>query len=369
MIGQRTKKYLDKLIEDKNIPYIDIILKKEHQTLFRYYRGQNKEVTGKENLFLFSCTKPMTVACVLRLAEEGKISLDDEVSKYLPAYADTFLKNGEKTVNQITIRHLLTMTGGLSYRLPQSVQELLETSKGKANTLDVVSQFVKEPLQREPGECFEYSFCHDVLGAVIEVVAQKRFSEYMNEVIFLPLGMSDMGFHLDKKVEMAPIYQANESGEIIEIPLNNELIFGENYDSGGAGVIGNVESYAKFVDAMACGGVSEDGYRILKQKTVDLLGQETIASLNVNNTFTCVQGDDYGYGLGVRTRKKATEWGLPEGEFGWDGAAGMYMMADPINKISVVIGMHLRGWPNIFRGEHLNLVRCAYEDMQEEKIF
>lgn len=368
MKGERTKNYLDKLMDEKKIPYIDIIVKKEHKTLFRYYRAQNKEVTGKENLFLFSCTKPMTVASALRLVEEGEISLDDEVSKYLPAYADTFLKNGEKTANPITIRHLLTMMGGLSYQLPHSAKDLIENSKGTANTLDIVSQFAKEPLQREPGTCFEYSFCHDVLGAVIEVVTQKRFSAYMNETIFSPLDMANMGFHLDRKIEMAPMYQVSASGEIIEVPVHNELVFGENYDSGGAGVIGNVEGYAKFVDAMACGGVGENGYRILEQKTVDLLRQETTASLNVNNTFTCVQGDDYGYGLGVRIRKKATEWGLPVGEFGWDGAAGMYMMVDPIHKISVVIGMHLRGWPDVFMGEHLNLVRCAYEDMQEEKI-
>ena len=99
--------------------------------------------------------------------------------------------------------------------------------------------------------------------------------------------------------------------------------------------------------------------RLLKEGTVELLRQETIASLGVDNSLTCVQGDEYGYGLGVRVRKKTTEWGLPIGEFGWDGAAGTYIMVDPINKISVVIGMHLRGWPNVFRGEHLRLVQCV----------
>ena len=123
-----------------------------------------------------------------------------------------------------------------------------------------------------------------------------------------------------------------------------------------------------FADLLACGGESKNGYRLLKRETVELLRQETIASLGVDNSFTCVQGDDYGYGLGVRVRKRATDWGLPVGEFGWDGAAGTYIMADPINKISIVIGMHLRGWPNVFKGEHLRLVQCVYEDMKEEGI-
>jgi CubicO group peptidase (beta-lactamase class C family) len=71
--------------------------------------------------------------------------------------------------------------------------------------------------------------------------------------------------------------------------------------------------------------------------------------------------------LGVRVRKNATEWGLPEGEFGWDGAAGTYLMVDPVNQISIVIGMHVRNWPEVFMGEHLQLVQRAYEDLQEKK--
>ena len=80
----------------------------------------------------------------------------------------------------------------------------------------------------------------------------------------------------------------------------------------------------------------------------------------VNNNFTCVQGGDYGYGYGVRVRMKPTAWGLPAGEYGWDGAAGTYLMVDPVNRISVVIGMHVRNWPYCFRHEHLNLVKEIY---------
>jgi len=297
MKGEKTKAYLCELIKEKNIPYLDIIVKKEHETILRCYDSREKKATGKENIFLFSCTKPMTVACVLHLVEEGKLSLDDEVAKYLPAYANTFLKNGEKTKNRMRIQHLLTMTGGLSYRLPQPVKDLLIQTENKATTIEVVSQFIKEPLQFEPGERFEYSFCHDVLAAVIEVVSGKRFSEYMREVFFLPLGMQSTGFHTEQLLEMQKLYQAKPSGEIVEIPIENEFVFGENYDSGGAGIIGTVEDYARFVDLMACGGESENGYRLLKEETVELLRQETIASLGVDNSFTCVQGDDYGYGV------------------------------------------------------------------------
>ena len=79
--GEKTKAYLCELIQGKNIPYLDILVKKEHKTVLRCYDSYEQNATGKENIFLFSCTKPMTVACVLHLVEEGKLSLDDEVSK------------------------------------------------------------------------------------------------------------------------------------------------------------------------------------------------------------------------------------------------------------------------------------------------
>lgn len=367
MKAERTTNYLRFLIKEKKIPYLDILVQKEHKTLFRLYDALDGAATGKETLFLYSATKPMTVVGALRLIEEGRLSLEDKVSKYLPEYENTFLPGEIPTKNKMTVRHLFTMSGGLSYKLPNTAAELLRASKGCAGTVQVVSRFVKEPLSFEPGTRFEYSFCHDVLAAVVEIASGKRFCEYMKEKIFQPLDMTATGFH-EKMKNVEKIYQADSSGIITEIPLKNEFVFGPNYDSGGAGVVSTVEDYARFVDAMACDGIGANGYKLLKKETIELLKKETHASLNVDNTFTCVQGSDYGYGLGVRTRKRATEWGLPVGEFGWDGAAGTYMMADPVNHVSVVIGMHVKSWPNVFKGEHLKLVQCVYENAQEEGI-
>lgn len=368
MEGKKTKACIQDLTEKKKIPYLGVFVRKNHEILFRDYGAIGKRATGQEQLFLYSCTKPMTVVCALRLLEEGKIGLDDEVSKYLPAYANTFLANGNRTKNKMTVRHLFTMSGGLSYKFPQSVKDLVCSSDGKAGTLECVSRFPDDPLLFEPGARFEYSLCHDVLAAVVEVVSGKRFSEYMQEMIFQPLGMEHTGFHLERRVQMENLYLAEKSGNMSEIPTENEFVLGENYDSGGAGAVGCVEDYALFADAMACGGEGKNGYRLLKEETVELMRKEMPDSLYSEQTFTCMQGDGYGYGLGVRTRKTATRWGLPAGEFGWDGAAGAYMMADPVNRISMVIGMHIKAWPNVLQGIHLKLVQCAYEDMKEEGL-
>ncbi|MBQ8229573.1 MAG: serine hydrolase [Clostridia bacterium] len=77
--------------------------------------------------------------------------------------------------------------------------------------------------------------------------------------------------------------------------------------------------------------------------------------------------DGLGYGLGVRVRTIETEWGLDRGEFGWDGAGGTYIMIDPKQKISVVIGMHILNWPVIFLKKHLEIVKSIYEELFLEK--
>lgn len=366
MNGKSVRAYIDKLIEEKDIPYLDFYMSVGQECVFRYYASKDGAATGKEKLWLYSATKPMTVVGAMRLVEEGKLSLDDEVAKYLPVFKNTFLSDGTPTKNKMKVRHLFTMSAGLSYRVgDEPYKSLIQQAGEKATAAEVFNHLAKAPLLFEPGERFEYSLCHDLLAALIEVVSGKRFSVYMDEVVFKPLGMLRTGFHTENAEPMAPCYLA-EDEKICEMQNTNFLVLAENYDSGGAGGICCVEDYAKFAKTLACGGVSEGGYRLIGKEALEMLRTCQYNDLQVQNTFTCVQGDDYGYGLGVRVRKKATAWGLPEGEFGWDGAAGTYLMVDPVNEISIVIGMHLRGWPTVFDGEHLRLVECAYADLREK---
>ncbi|MBE5746877.1 MAG: beta-lactamase family protein [Clostridiales bacterium] len=372
MNGKKTIEYIDKICAEKGLTYLDVRMYKGYEELFSYGKANGEKPTGKERLFLFSATKPMTVVCAMRLVEEGKLGLDDAVEKYLPAYKDIFLLdekgNRVPTKNKMTVRHLLTMSGGLSYNVQtKAVQDMLRETDGKPSTEEAVSAFVKEPLLFEPGTRFEYSLCHDVLAAVIEKASGKRFSAYMDEIIFQPLGMTDSGFHTEDN-GMYDMYDCDLEGKTWQIEPYNRLILGENYDSGGAGAISNVDDYVKFAVTLANGGVAKNGARILQEKTLETVRSTAHAEMQVENSFTCVQGDEYVYGLGVRVRQKDTSWGLAKGEYGWDGAAGMYLMVDPHQKIAVVIGMHLLCWPYLFRGEHLKIVQCLYEDMKKENL-
>lgn len=358
----------ENLIERKNIPYIDILVKRNHQTVYRYMDGFRYNPTGKEILYMYSCTKPITAVCAMQLIKQGKLYLEDEVSKYLPEYNEVFLldknNNRIKPKNKIKIKHLLTMTAGLTYdRETRAINEVLQKTNCMATTRQMVSAFAKHPLAFEPGTDFLYSLCLDVLGAVIEIVSGLTFGQYVQENVFSPLEMNSCTFdekRFEGKIKQCFTYK---NGEYVPDDLFHLMKLSKNYESGGGGLIGTVEEYSIFADTLACGGISKSGYELLDKSHVLLMSTEQVSKLSVNNSFTCVQGEDYGYGYGVRIRKKALSEGVPVGEFGWDGATGSYVLIDMKNKVSITIGMNLLNWPNIFNGEHLNIVKLIYQDL------
>ena len=352
------RQLMEAITKEKGIPFLDVVCYREHKEVLRDTVGS---ANGNEFLYMYSCSKPITVTAVMMLFERGLLSLDDLVEKYIPEYKNlTVIKNGAvfPCDEKMTVKHLLTMTGGLDYNLRRgNVKEIIKNNPC-ATTEDVIKGLVTEPLVFEPGHEFRYSLCHDVLAVIVEKASGVRFSEFVRENIFKPLGMDNSTFDNKPKNAPADIYKC-ENGTIVKSVGFRPIT--PCYESGGGGLIGTVNDYIKFADMLACGGVSACGDRLLDEKTVAMMRSEQIASISVNNTFTCVQGDDYGYGLGMRTRIKETDWGLPVGEFGWDGAAGSYLLVDPVRKISVVMGMHVLNWPDCFVGEHLNIVKEIYK--------
>jgi CubicO group peptidase (beta-lactamase class C family) len=195
---------------------------------------------------------------------------------------------------------------------------------------------VESPLAFVPGAHYRYGLSHDVLAAVVEVITGKKFSAYVKEVIFDPLQMNESRFD-NLEENMTDVYMAFEGGEVRKIEEPKCLVPTPAYESGGAGLVSTVEDYIRFADALACGGTAANGYQVLGSDALRQLTSEQMKEISINNAFTCVQGGDYGYGLGVRIRQVATDWGLNKGEFGWDGAACSYVMMDPEKKISVFI--------------------------------
>lgn len=341
-------------------PGVDCIVKKGYETLYRHHAGYADreakiEMTGSEAFFLYSTSKPITCTAVMQLYEQGKFLLTDPVYEYIPEFRDMLVmhtgENGETTTaparNPITIADLLSMSSGLDYDLnAPEIRSVQQKTQGKAPTLEVVRALAARPLGFEPGTHWQYSLSHDVLGALVEVVSGQRFGSYLHEHIFEPLGMVSTGFARTPEIEknmMAQYRRDPETGVISRIPLENEFVLGSEYESGGAGLISTVDDYSKFAAAMANGGYTPEGTRILSQATIDLMRTNRLDETKMRDYNWSFLGG-YGYGLGVRTMIAPVLCGAnsPVGEFGWDGAAGSYVLIDPQNGVSVFYAQQMR---------------------------
>ena len=196
---------IDQLMENLplcGIPACEMVVTHKGETVYRGSAGysdsaKTKKVTNNDLYWIFSATKPITCVAAMRLVERGLIALNDPVSKYLPAYRDLFVAQKDGTVKKcetpMTVEHLFTMCGGMDYNLrSDAITEAVRNPN--AATLDIVNAMAKTPLGFEPGSNYRYSLCHDVLGAIVEVVSGMSFGDYLQKNIFDPLEMEDIGF-------------------------------------------------------------------------------------------------------------------------------------------------------------------------------
>ena len=182
------KEFMDHLT-DWRIPGNDISVWKDNKEVFRYQSGymdvENKiKMTDNCLMRIYSCSKVATVVAAMQLLEKGKFLLDTPLYEFIPEFKEMYIEDNSGTMKKaekdITIRHLFTMTAGLTYTLPEELlKEAKEKTNGQCNTLEVVKLMAKMPLSFEPGEKWQYSFCHDVLAAVVEVISGKKFRDYV----------------------------------------------------------------------------------------------------------------------------------------------------------------------------------------------
>lgn len=346
-------------LPQKGIPGVDCIVKKGYETVYRYNTGYaDREakipMKGNELFNLYSATKPITCTAVMQLYEQGKILLHDPVSNYIPEYknlkvlyrrpnSESYIVPAEKPM---TIMHLLTMTSGLDYDLDTpEIRRVKEETDGRAPTMEVIKALATKPLCFHPGEHWQYSLSHDVLGALVEAVSGKKFGEYLKENIFDPCEMQDTTFKFVPEMEsrmMAQYTRNLETGEITRTESKCRYALGTEYESGGAGLISSVEDYSKFVAAMANGGVAHTGKRILSQATIDLMRTNHLNEQQWKD-FNWAHYKGYGYGIGVRTlvTHANSDANSPIGEFGWAGAAGCFLIIDPANNVSLFYTQHM----------------------------
>jgi CubicO group peptidase (beta-lactamase class C family) len=368
---------LDKFIDDmplRGIPMFDLAVSYKGETVYRHMSGHSDEAltvpaSDKDIYWIFSNTKVTTCIAALRLIDEGKMALEDKLSKYIPEFDRMFVRNQDGTItpakNPITLLHLFTMTAGFDYNL--SSAPIKEAVARGGYTLDVARAISTLPLWFEPGTHYRYSLCHDVLAAVVEVVSGMRFSDYCDENIFKPLGMSNTGFRpsAEQAARISAMYNYH-SGLNKAIPTestNKFYALTDNYDSGGAGLFSTPEDYLKLLTAVALGGTAKNGYKLLSPETVKLMGKNFLCD-DARKDFSTTRTPGYGWGLCGRAHvDPVVSLSLSSvGEFGWDGAAGALSVVDPTNEVAIYLGTHVKGCQYIYHQIHpriINMVLCA----------
>ncbi|HEY6082580.1 MAG TPA: serine hydrolase domain-containing protein [Chitinophagaceae bacterium] len=307
----------------------------------------------KDDIFrIASQTKAVTAVAVMMLYEEGKILLDDPISKYIPEFSHpkvlkTFdaADSSYTTVpasREVTIRDLLTHTSGISYAVIGTKEA--NAIYGKAGIpvgfeprhirlADKMKILAGLPLMHQPGAAFTYGLSIDILGYMVEIVSGMSLKDFFRQRIFEPLGMKDTYFYIPpaKQSRLAKVYTTNEKGEAVEDDSKDSsgantiypLVKNGTYYSGGAGLCSTAYDYAVFLQMLENGGIY-NGHRLLSPSTVRLMTTNQIGDLGLWGS-----PDKFGLSFEVVTENGSARFPWNPGTFSWGGFWGSLYWADP----------------------------------------
>jgi CubicO group peptidase (beta-lactamase class C family) len=302
---------------------------------------------------IWSMSKVVTSVAAMMLIEEGKVTLSDPVHNYIPELKGLkVLKGGtadapllEDAVRDVTVKHLLTHTSGLTYGWGDHPVAQLYNRKGifdSASLKEFIGKVAALPLVAQPGEKYNYGINTDVLGYLVQVVSGMPFDRFVQTRILTPLRMNDTHFEppQEKLPRIAKTYTI-QNGKLIENPpdpVAGPIRPGVPY--GGMSLYSTIGDYARFGQMLLNGGELE-GVRLLSRKTVELM---TVNHLNDLAVPHIGGSGAYGFGLGGSVRVDLAKANLPGslGEFGWDGAATTYFRMDPRERtLALVFLQHM----------------------------
>lgn len=320
-------------------------------------KEKNKPLQKDAIWRIASQTKAITSVGVMMLFEEGKLLLDDPISKYIPAFRkptvlDKFNKADSSFTTipakrEITIRDLLTHTSGIGYA--QIGSETFNAIYSKAGVVggiglrggllkDNILKLAALPLTHQPGERFTYGLNTDVLGYLIEVISGMSLDSYFSKNIFMPLGMKDTYFYLpkEKRSRLAMLHQEDETKHVMNTPevitVNGTFyrdwpnLDGGSFYSGGGGLVSTTLDYAIFMQMLLNEG-EYNGKHLLSKNTIRLMTMNQIGDINMG------RGVKFGLGFQVITNDDPSRATVSPGTFSWGGMFASSYWIDPKEKI------------------------------------
>jgi CubicO group peptidase (beta-lactamase class C family) len=302
-----------------------------------------------------SMTKPVTSVAVLMLYEEGRLHLDDPLSDFLPEFAHMRVATGtdaqgnittEPAKSLITIRQLLTHTSGLGYGPGYDASALgkayADLNLTHASSLaEAVRRLASAPLYFQPGEGWRYSYAHDVLGRLVEVVSGMPFDEFLRARLFEPLGMRSTGFHIapEDRSRLASVYRHDSAGKLValEPTMLGDPTDQKAWPSGGGGLISTAGDYLLFAQMLANGG-SLNHRQYLSPVTVGLMTHNQVPA-DAMYKFWGESSVGLGYGLGVGVEIDAAHapQATLDGDYEWGGVFDTHWLVSPKSGIVAVL--------------------------------
>jgi CubicO group peptidase (beta-lactamase class C family) len=312
-----------------------------------------KQPMTSDSIFtIYSMSKAVTSVAAMMLVDDGKVSLDDPVSKYIPAFADAKVgvdrsdEAGQPPLTLVplkrpmTIRDLLRHTSGITYGFygETAVRKLYAHSglfDGDFDNAEFAERIAQLPLADQPGTRWDYGHSTDVLGRVVEVVSGQTLFQFQKQRLFDPLVMPDTAYYVADATKWPRIAKSFPADRFPH-PLAGikDPTVPRRWESGGAGLVATIGDYSRFLQMLLNRGTL-DGKRYLKPETVATMATDQIGpQTNIVHDPFYFPGPTSGFGLGFAVRTSPppnTTW--PLGEYRWDGAGGSFYFVDPMDDL------------------------------------
>ncbi len=350
---ERISDFFRKEVADGKIPGAIVLISQHGRPVYFEKFGVRDVATGApmtdDTIFtVYSMSKPVTSVAAMMLVDDGRLRLDDPVSKYIPAFADAKVgvestaENGDKKLelvplkSPITILDLMRHTSGITYgfygdSLVRKAYANALIYGGDFNNAEFADRIARLPLAEQPGTLWDYGHSTDVLGRVVEVISGKSLLEFEKERLLDPLGMPDTAFYVTDPAKLARL--------AAPLPTDSDYHVGNDlsarrmmkWESGG-GMVSTIKDFARFSQMLVNGG-SLDGRQYLTPKAFDAMAADHVGpSSGVARDYFYFPGDGFGFGLGFGVRTDPGNARPPPpgslGELKWDGASGCYFAID-----------------------------------------
>jgi CubicO group peptidase (beta-lactamase class C family) len=367
----RVDRLFQTFVEDNRIGGAVALVLRDGKPIYEKAFGWADKEAGRkmttDTIFrIASQSKAITSTAVLALVEEGKIGINEPVSRYIPGFAKTTVavagEGGAGDVKvvaarrQITVRDLLTHTAGISYGTNATVAAQYEakglgpaagygwyTADKSEPICATMETLATLPFVAQPGAEWVYGYNTDLLGCIVERASGVPLDQFIRTRITGPLGMKDTQFFLQsvQRERLAAVYSSGADGKIQRAPDGargqGHYVDGPHKSfAGGAGLLSTARDYSRFLEMIRRGG-ELDGVRILSPRAVELMSTNQVGMLHSANGL--------GFGYGFETTDRYGAAGMESvGSFGWAGAYGTTYRVDP--KARVVLVMMIQMLPN-----------------------